>query len=146
MRNPVNITPDSKASNAVQIWGFYEPITVNDVKHAVKNIAASLSGDGHKIHIMSGTHGYCKGQVGAVAKREEKFADEDRGLSNPMTKDHKEVTLQVHDFNTSGWADSETDHVTAGMSKLNSEMRNIVSKDPGKHTFILAYCCSAGTK
>ncbi|MFQ4140200.1 hypothetical protein PGN35_028195 [Nodosilinea sp. PGN35] len=137
----VNIT--SGTPNAVQIWGFHDPITVRDVAKAVNTIAAELSGDGQEIHIMSGTHGYCTGQVGAVATREEKFADEDRGLVDPHTKDGKLVKLIVHDFNTETLI-SAPDPVTEAMSKLNTDMRNAALSNPGKVIFLLAYCCSAG--
>ncbi|BAY61374.1 hypothetical protein NIES22_14390 [Calothrix brevissima NIES-22] len=139
----VNIT--LKTPSAVQIWGFYDSIILRDVAKAVETIAAGLSGDGQEIHIMSGTHGYCTGKIGAVATREEKFADQDRSLANPRTKDGKSVTLVVHDFNTGGLG-SAPDRVTAAMSKLNTEMRTIESAKPGKVTFLLAYCCSAGSK
>jgi hypothetical protein len=33
------------------------------------------------------------------------------------------------------------------MAKLNQDMRAIVTNSPGTHhTFLLAYCCSAGTE
>lgn len=137
-----NIT--SSTPNAVQIWGFHGACTVRDVAAAVGTIAAKLSGTGHEIHIMSGTHGYCNGRVGAVATREEKFADEDRRLAKPTTKDGKSISLVVHDFNTGGLGQSP-DPVTAGMSKLNTEIRSIVTNG-AKATFLLAYCCSAGTQ
>lgn len=138
----VNIT--SETPSAVQIWGFHDPITVHDVAKAVNTIAAELSGDAQEIHIMSGTHGYCTGRVGAVATREEKFADEDRGLANPHTQDGKLVKLIVHDFNTETFI-SAPDPVTEAMSKLNTDMRETALSNPGKITFLLAYCCSAGT-
>jgi hypothetical protein len=142
MATLVNIT--SKTPNAVQIWGFHDPCTVRDVAAALNKIAAGLSGDGNTIHVMSGTHGYCSGQVGAVATREQKFAAEDRSLANPKTKDNKTVAVAVHDFNTNKLP--APDYVTAAMSKLNTDMRTIVTTKPGTHTFLLAYCCSAGTK
>lgn len=137
----VNIT--AATPNAVQIWGFHDPCSVRDVAKALETIAAQLRGEGHTIHIMSGTHGYCRGQVGAVATREEKFANEDRALAKPKTADGKTVQLDVHDFNTAGL--SGPDPVTAAMSKLNTEMRASVTGDGSKDTFLLAYCCSAGT-
>lgn len=142
MATLVNITKDTPT--AVQIWGFHDPCTVNDVRQALTAMASGLSGDGHTIHIMSGTHGYCNGQVGAVATREQKFANEDRSLTPPTTNDGKDVTVAVHDFNNSGLTDP--DPVTAAMSKLNHDMRSIVSNNGGTNTFLLAYCCSAGTK
>lgn len=142
MTTPVNIT--SATPKAVQIWGFPAPCTVRDVAAAINVIAAGLSGAGHEIHIMSGTHGYCSGQVGAVATREQKFAAEDRALANPKTKDGKPVALVVHDFNTGGLG---PDPVTQAMSKLNGDMRGIVgSRDASLVTFLLAYCCSSGTR
>jgi hypothetical protein len=137
----VNIT--QKTPNAVQIWGFNGSCTVRDVAAALNTIAAGLSGDGHTIHIMSGTHGYCHGQVGAVATREQKFAQEDRSLASPKTKENKAVAVAVHDFNTGTL--TAPDYVTAAMSKLNSDMRSIVANNQGTNTFLLAYCCSAGT-
>jgi len=139
----VNIT--AATPKAVQIWGFHDPCTVRDVAAALTTIGAGLSGDGHTIHVMSGTHGYCSGQIGAVATREQKFAAEDRALASPKTKDQKSVAVEVHDFNTGGLGDAP-DRVTAAMSKLNTELRDIVNKGGDKATFILAYCCSAGTK
>lgn len=141
MVTPVNIT--AKTPTAVQIWGFHEPCNVRDVAAALTAISAGLSGDGHTIHIMSGTHGYCSGKVGAVATREEKFAAEDRSLASPKTKDKKAVAVAVHDFNTGKLA--APDPMTAAMAKLNQDMRAIVGSTPGTHTFLLAYCCSAGT-
>ena len=142
MATLVNIT--SATPKAVQIWGFHDPCSVRDVAAALNTIAAGLSGPGHEIHIMSGTHGYCSGQVGAVATREQKFAAEDRALANPKTKDGKAVTLVVHDFNTGGLG---PDPVTKAMSNLNGDMRNIVgTRDASLVTFLLAYCCSAGTR
>ncbi|MDJ0902880.1 MAG: hypothetical protein QNJ55_29175 [Xenococcus sp. MO_188.B8] len=129
---------------ALQIWGFDEPCTVKDVAEALNTIADQLSGSEHTIHIMSGTHGYCKGKVGAVATREEKFAAEDRQLVHPMTTDEKKVAIEVHDFNTDKLP--APDYVTAAMAKLNEDMRKIVNKSTGTPTFLLAYCCSAGTK
>jgi hypothetical protein len=142
MATLVNIT--EKTPNAVQIWGFHDPCTVRDVAAALNTIAAGLSGDGHTINVMSGTHGYCSGQVGAVATREQKFAQEDRNLASPKTKDNKPVAVAVHDFNTDKLP--APDYVTAAMAKLNQEMRAIVTNTPGPQTFLLAYCCSAGTK
>jgi hypothetical protein len=144
MATLVNIT--QKTPGAVQIWGFYDPCSVKDVATALNTIAAGLSGDGHTIHIMSGTHGYCKGQVGAVATREQKFADEDRALASPKTKDNKTVALAVHDFNNGALSQVAPDPVTAAMSKLNTDMRAIVDNSRGTATFLLAYCCSAGTQ
>jgi len=141
MATLVNLT--SSTPKAVQIWGFYDPCTVRDVAAATNTIAAGMSGAGHEIHIMSGTHGYCSGKVGAVATREEKFANEDRALASPKTKDGQSVTLVVHDFNTGGLG---PDPVTQAMAKLNGDMRNIVGNhDASLVTFLLAYCCSAGT-
>jgi hypothetical protein len=141
MTTLVNIT--RKTPHAVQIWGFHDPCDVDDVAAALNTIAAGLSGDGHTIHVMSGTHGYCKGQVGAVATREQKFAQEDRSLASPKTKDNKAVAIVVHDFNTGKLP--APDYVTAAMAKLNADMRAIVGSNPGTATFLLAYCCSAGT-
>jgi hypothetical protein len=143
MATLVNIT--STTPQAVQVWGFHDPCTVRDVAAAVNTIAAGLKGAGHEIHIMSGTHGYCAGQVGAVATRDQRFAAEDRSLANPKTSDGQTVQLQVHDFNTSGL--SNPDPVTQAMSRLNGDMRTIVgSRSASLVTFLLAYCCSAGTR
>lgn len=129
---------------AVQIWAFHGPCTVRDVARAVEKIALGLSGSGHTIDIMSGTHGYCEGQIGAVATRDQRFANEDRSLAAPKTKDGHAVKLAVHDFNTAKLP--APDPVTAAMAKLNTDMRGIVGNDAKHHTFLLAYCCSAGTK
>lgn len=142
MATLVNITENTP--NAVQIWGFHDPCNKKDVAKAVEHIASQLEGDNHIIHIMSGTHGYCKGQIGAVATREQKFAEEDLALLSPSTKDGKKVNLEVHDFNTNKL--SAPDPVTAAMAKLNSDMRKIVHGTAGTNTFLLAYCCSAGTR
>lgn len=140
MATLVNLT--SATPKAVQIWGFHDPCNVHDVAAAVDTIAAGLTGAGHEIHIMSGTHGYCGDMAGAVATREQKFANEDRSLAHPKTKDGKAVTLVVHDFNTGGLG---PDPVTKALSKLNGDMRNIVgNRDASLVTFLLAYCCSAG--
>jgi hypothetical protein len=141
MARLVNMTADKP--DAIQIWGFHEPCDKRDVSAAIKAIASGLSGESHTIHIMSGTHGYCKGQIGAVATREQRFAAEDRTLVSPKTKDGKSVTLAVHDFNNGQL--TAPDPVTAAMAKLNQEMRTLVSGSSGNATFLLAYCCSAGT-
>ncbi len=140
MVQAVNIT--QATPKAVQIWGYTAPCTVRDIAASVNTIAAGLTGAGHEIHIMSGTHGYCGDMAGAVATREQKFAVEDRALANPKTKDGKPVALVVHDFNTGGLG---PDPVTKALSKLNGDMRGIVgSRDASLVTFLLAYCCSAG--
>ncbi|WP_404340181.1 hypothetical protein [Pseudoalteromonas mariniglutinosa] len=139
----VNITESTPS--AVQIWGFHGPCNVNDVAKALSTIALTLKGPDQTIHIMSGTHGYCKGKVGAVATREQKFAEQDRALVAPKTADGYSVNLAVHDFNTATL--NEVDPITAALSKLNTDMRAIVgNNDNGKNTFLLAYCCSAGTE
>ncbi|MEX3639511.1 hypothetical protein [Paraburkholderia sp. BR14320] len=142
MATLVNIT--SGTPDAVQIWGFYDLCGVNDVAAALNTIAAGLSGDGNTIHVMSGTHGYCSGRVGAVATREQRFAEEDRVLAHPMTKDNNAVAVVVHDFNTDKLP--APDYVSAAMAKLNADIRSIVRTDTGNHVFLLAYCCSAGTE
>lgn len=142
MATLVNIT--EKTPKAVQIWGFHDPCSVKHVAEAIKTIASQLKGDNHTIHIMSGTHGCCKNKVGAVASREEKFAKEDRALVSPLTSDGKVVKLEVHDFNTNKL--DGPDYVTSAMAKLNSDIRQIVQNHAGVNTFLLAYCCSAGTK
>jgi len=143
MSQLVNLT--AAQPTTIQIWGFHGTVVTRDVGAAVESIAANLTGDNHIIHIMSGTHGYCEGQVGAVATPAQRFADKDRALANPQTKDKKIATLAVHDFNTVDLASGGVDPVTSAMSKLNSTMRDLTTK-PGTHTFLLAYCCSAGTK
>ena len=142
MATLVNITENTP--KAVQIWGFHDPCNVKDVAKALNTIAGKLSGSEHTIHVMSGTHGYCKGKVGAVATREEKFADQDRKLASPKTKDNQKVAVEVHDFNTGKL--SAPDHVTAAMATLNTDIRKIVTHSTGTDTFLLAYCCSAGTR
>lgn len=138
----VNIT--AATPKAVQVWGFHDPCNVRDVAAAVNTMAAGLKGPGHEIHIMSGRHGYCSGPVGAVATREQRFAAEDRSLANPKTSDGQAVTLVVHDFNNVGLG---PDPVTQALSKLNGDMRAIVgSRSAELVTFLLAYCCSAGTR
>ncbi len=140
MSKLVNIT--SQTPKAIQIWGFYGACTVNDVAAALTTIASTLNGDNHKIHIMSGTHGYCNGRIGAVATREQKFADQDRKLASPKTQDRKPVDVVVHDFNNGKLSDP--DPVTAAMAKLNQDIRSFVTDTSNAHTFLLAYCCSAG--
>jgi hypothetical protein len=143
MPSLVNISPQSQ--NQVGIWGFHDPISLQHVAMAINQIAGQLQGPGHTIHIMSGTHGYCKGKVGQVASREEKFADQDRSLAAPRTADKQPVTLVVHDFNNN--VPKEPDPQTAVMAKLNSTMQKLVPNGKaGRHTFLLAYCCSAGTR
>ncbi|MEX3953396.1 hypothetical protein AB4Y45_44095 [Paraburkholderia sp. EG287A] len=135
------ITDDNLGT--VQIWGFHGKCSVRDVAVALEKIAAGLEGDGHTIHVMSGTHGYCVGQVGAVATREQRFVEEDRALAHPVTADNKAIVVAVHDFNTNKLP--APDYVSAAMAKLNREIRTIVAETPGTPTFLLAYCCSAGT-
>ncbi|RCS31431.1 hypothetical protein DEO45_01790 [Rhodanobacter denitrificans] len=135
----------SQGPNKVGIWGFHGSITVQHVAAAVKQIAGQLNGAGHSIHIMSGTHGYCAGKVGAVATRDERFAQEDRRLVSPHTADNHPVTLVVHDFNNQ--VPTGPDPVTAVMAKLNQDIRALVpSGGAACNTFLLAYCCSAGTR
>ena len=50
----------------------------------------------------------------------------------------------MHDFNTGNLPGP--DPVTAAMAKLNQDMRALVASAAGTHTFLLAYCCSAGTE
>ncbi len=140
MATLVNITRNTP--KAVQIWGFHGPCTVRDVAAALQTISAGLTGADHTLHVMSGTHGWCSGKVGAVATREEKFAAEDRALVAPRTQDGKAVAVDVQDFNTAHLA--APDFTTAAMAKLNGDMRRLAA-GPGTHTFLLAYCCSAGT-
>jgi hypothetical protein len=132
----------SNGPNTVQIWGFQGPCNVRDVDAALKTIASTLVGPGHVIHVMSGTHGYCKGKIGAVATRDERFLIEDRGLEAPLTQDHKAVIVDVQDFNN-GHLEAP-DPITAAMAKLNAEIRRLSGESPTMHTFLLAYCCSAG--
>lgn len=142
MPSLVNITQNTP--NSVQVWGFHDPCDKNLVKAAVTHIAGLLDGDNHVIHIMSGTHGYCSGKVGAVASPEKRFYEEDKEINSPQTRGGSTVTLKVHDFNN-GDLGTYPDHVSAAMSKLNTCMRSEIAS-PGTHTFLLAYCCSAGTR
>jgi hypothetical protein len=142
MTKPIKMTPAEP--NAVQIWGFYRPVTVHDVAKAVEIIAAKLTGEGYTIHIMSGTHGYCGEMAGAVARTEPVFADEDRRLAKPHTRDNHVVALCVHPFNNGDLGEAP-DHVTAALAKLNTSIR-AMNPDPKRDIFLLAYCCSAGTK
>lgn len=137
----VNISAD--APNAVPIWAFHGPCTVKDVAAALGTIGSKLSGQGWTINIMSGTHGYCTGQVGAPATREQKFADEDRSLASPKTEDGKVVAVNVIDFNT-GANEFGVDPRAAAMKALNDTIRKFGSNS--QNLFLLAYCCSAGTK
>lgn len=136
----VKISP----ANAVDVWAFHGPINVRHVADALVTIGSQMTGAGITIHIMSGTHGYCGGQIGAVATREERFADEDRSLVAPKTKDNKPIAVAVHDFNTNKLP--APDYVSAAMAKLNGDMRALVESTPGTNVFVLAYCCSAGQK
>jgi hypothetical protein len=52
--------------------------------------------------------------------------------------------MKIHNFNN-GDLGTYPDHVTAAMSKLNTAMRQECAL-PDTHTFLLAYCCSAGTR
>ncbi|MCX5544950.1 hypothetical protein M3A49_36830 [Paraburkholderia sp. CNPSo 3076] len=142
MAELTKITDDTLGT--VQIWGFHGECNVRDVAAALEEIAAGLKGDSHTIHVMSGTHGCCVGRVGAVATREQRFAEEDRALAHPMTADNKTIVVAVHDFNTNKLP--APDYVSAAMAKLNKDIRTIVAETPGTPTFLLAYCCSAGTK
>lgn len=143
MPSLVNIS--AQGPNQAGIWGFHDAISVQHVAAAVNQIGGQLRGPGHTIHIMSGTHGYCKGKIGQVASRDERFANEDRRLASPRTADNQPVTLIVHDFNNN--VPKEPDPQTAVMAKLNSTMRALVPNgQAGRHTFLLAYCCSAGTR
>ncbi len=93
MATLVNIM--AKTPAAVQIWGFHDPCNVGDVAAALNTIASSLSGDGHTIHVMSGTHGYCSGQVGAVAARTEIRGGGPRRWRR-QDQDQKPVAIAVH--------------------------------------------------
>lgn len=142
MAELVNITAASPKS--AQIWGFHEPCDLTHVASAVEKIASGLAGAGHTIHIMSGTHGYCDGKVGAPASRERRFREEDRSLARPKTRDGKPVSLKVHDFNNGSF--KGPDRVTAAMASLNTTMRQAAGNDVAHNSFLLAYCCSAGTR
>ncbi len=136
----VKISPDG----AAPVWGFHGPCKTSDIKSAINRIAKGLNGDDHVIDIMSGTHGYCNGRIGAVASRDERFLAADKRLLSPQTAGGKTVKLDVHDFHNANF--SGPDPVTAAMAKLNGEIRRIVGSGDGKaHTFLLAYCCSGGT-
>jgi len=140
MATLVNITKNTP--KAIQIWGFHDACTVNDVEKALETISKKMQESNNTIHIMSGTHGYCSGKVGAVATREEKFAEQDRKL---VLKNEK-VKVKVHDFNN-GNVDSKPDIITNVMTLLNKTIKDIVKKNSNStHTFLLAYCCSAGTR
>jgi hypothetical protein len=144
MLNPTLVKITAKTATKAHIWGWHGRGDNDDVAVALARIAAELSGADNTIHVMSGTHGFCADQIGAVANREKRFAAEDRALAAPKTKDRHPVKVIVHDFNTGKLA--APDPVTAAMAKLNSDMRKIVTGSKGTHTFLLAYCCSAGTK
>ncbi|SDG16347.1 hypothetical protein [Paraburkholderia phenazinium] len=145
----VTLVRISEHSGAPQIWGFHDRCTVRDVAAALNTIAAGLSGGGHTIHVMSGTHGHCEGQVGLVATREERFAEQDRNLAAPKTKDGRTVAIVVHDFNTGPLPELDHDPDNgpdpSGTIRLNRVAGEIVATDPGTPTILLAYCCSAGT-
>lgn len=137
----VKISP----AGAIPVWGFHGACNTRDIAGAIVEIAYGLSGDGHVINIMSGTHGYCNGRVGAVASRDERFLESDKRLAAPKTSNGRDVKLSVHDFHNANF--SGPDPVTAAMAKLNGEIRRIVGSGDGKgQAFLLAYCCSAGTK
>lgn len=139
------------STKGTEIWGFHQPCNFDDVKNAVITIAGKLIGKGNTIHIMSGTHGCCGTEtgthVGAVTPkmREPNFLQEDKALVGQKfnTSDNNMVVIQAHDFNTSSLG---PDPVTAAMSQLNAELSKIVTSTKGNSVFLLAYCCSAGTK
>lgn len=138
-----NISP--QGPERAGMWGFHGTTNKIQVAAAVKEIAGQLAGAGHTIHIMTGTHGYCSGKVGQVATRDERFLEEDRQLVSPTSSDGKSVALVVHDFNNE--VPSEPDPQTAVMAKLNQTIRGLVPDgEAGQNTFLLAYCCSAGTQ
>lgn len=139
----VNISP--LGPKQAGLWGFHGTTNKSQVAAAVKEIAGKLAGAGHTIHIMTGTHGYCSGKVGQVATRDERFLEEDRQLVSPTSSDGKSVALVVHDFNNG--VPSEPDPQTAVMAKLNQTIFGLVPEGKaGQNTFLLAYCCSAGTR
>ena len=58
------------------------------------------------------------------------------------------MRLDVHDFNTADLSDpdlSDADPGGVAMRKLNTEIRASKTGADGNNTFLLAYCCSAGT-
>ncbi|AYZ62521.1 hypothetical protein EGY31_04185 [Burkholderia multivorans] len=130
------------APHAVQVWGFHGLIDDTHVAAALMAIAAKLRGEGHTIHIMSGTHGCCKGMVGAVGRPEPEFAKEDRDLPAPKTGDNKPIAVVVHEFNTA--ALPAQDPRGEATRRLNVKIREIDGAAPGAGTYLLAYCCSAG--
>lgn len=146
MEQPELVKVSASFAKEVPIWGFHGPCTVHDVQNAVGTIGTSMSGIGNTISIMSGTHGCCSGKVGAVATRDQKFAEEDMRLLSPKTKDGNPITLKVVDFNLDSITKDTSDPVTAAMAKLNSAIRDNATKNGSKQAFLLAYCCSAGTK
>ena len=76
------------------------------------------------------------------------FAGESGALPKPKPPDGKTVRLDVHDFNTADLSDPDLSEVPPGgvaMHKLNAEIAASKTGADGNNTFLLAYCCSAGT-
>lgn len=158
----VDITPPGP--NAVPIWAFHNPMSVTDVKAAIPLIKSKLSGSGWRLNILSGTHGYCEGMVGAPATPEQRFTEEDRkAVEKAAGLLTNGFTMQVIDFQNNSlpkdpdfrvsvkdWIadllglDTSPQYKGLAMKKLNDVM-NSIGTEP-KQAFLLAWCCSAGTE
>ncbi|MEJ0002881.1 MAG: hypothetical protein WDN30_03725 [Pararobbsia sp.] len=141
MATLVNIT--QKTPEAVQIWGFHDPCSVKDVAAALNTIAAELSGDGHTIHIMSGDAWL----LPWASRRCRNPRAEIRagGSRSGIPEDEGQQGSRARRARLQHGALPAPDYVTAAMAKLNADMRTIVGNSAGTATFLLAYCCSAGT-
>src|SRR5438105_8334268 len=66
----------SPPAQKMAVWGVKNPVNATEVKAAVKTLAGQMTGDGHHLIVMTGSHGTCN-PPGLVATQEIKFAEED---------------------------------------------------------------------
>ena len=139
----------SPPNQAMAVWGFKNPVNATEVKAAVSTLSATLTGDGHRIIVMTGSHGICN-PPGLVGTQEIKFAEEDvTNLKNVKTKDGKAIAIQIWPVNPKVSKPTTLQEAGELTAFLNQSLRAIgeyvaEKKMEAKTLVLLAYCCSAG--
>jgi hypothetical protein len=135
----------------LQVWGYTKPTDANEVAgDATKLAKDNLSGEGTRVILMSGTHGFCGEHAGKVADAEITFAEEDTLLHGKLkTKDGKAVTTQAWPINPENES-PKTVKDAERLTKFKDDALKAIAdhakekKEEAKILVILAYCCSAG--
>ena len=146
---PAILDKISPPNQPLQIWGFKNPVNATEVKNAVRTLAATLTGDGTHIIVMTGSHGCCN-PPGLVSTQEIKFAEEDvTNLRNTVNKDGKAVQIQIYPVNPEVSRPRNLEEAGKLTAFLNQQIRAIDAavrerKAEAKTILLLAYCCSAG--